>query len=305
MWISTLKARLSNPFLGNLIKVYFTTLLRNQVTSEKKDAHLLTNYVIKKNMLLNKQVIVITGGAGLLGRQLCSMVAQNGGVAIVADLDIESARRVAEELVTIYPGSAEAEELDIRAISSVTGLIQILHERYGHIDAIVNNAYPRNRNYGRKFEEVTYDDFCENVSMHLGGYFLVAQQFGLYFKKQGRGNIVSMASVYGVMAPRFEIYEGTPITMPVEYSAIKSAVIHLTKYMAKYFKGSGVRINSISPGGILDSQPNSFLSKYAEHCTGKGMLHVNDICGTLLYLLSDMSEFVHGQNIIVDDAFSL
>jgi NAD(P)-dependent dehydrogenase (short-subunit alcohol dehydrogenase family) len=260
---------------------------------------------MQKDKLLNKQVIVITGGAGLLGRQFCSMVAENGGVAIVADLDIESARRVTDELVAIHPGSAEAENLDIRSMPSVSGLIDALHERYGHIDAIVNNAYPRNRNYGRRFEDVTYDDFCENVSMHLGGYFLVAQQFGLYFKKQGWGNIVSMASVYGVMAPRFEIYEGTSMTMPLEYAAIKSAVIHLTKYMAKYFKGSGVRINCISPGGILDSQSISFLARYAEHCTSKGMLNAKDICGTLLYLLSDMSEFLHGQNIVVDDAFSL
>jgi len=139
----------------------------------------------------------------------------------------------------------------------------------------------------------------------LGGYFLVAQQFGLLFREQGEGNIINMGSIYGVMAPRFDIYEGTPMTMPVEYAAIKSAVIHLTQYLAQYFKGNGVRVNCISPGGILDNQPEAFLQKYNAHCSGKGMLDPQDINGSLLFLLPDASKYITGQNLIVDDGFSL
>ena len=255
--------------------------------------------------MLNNQVVVITGGAGLIGRQFASAVAQNGGLAIVADLDLSAANSVVNEIKANYPDSVEAETLDITDKASVTKLIETIHQRHGRIDAVVNNAYPRNRNYGRKFEEVTYEDFCENVSLHLGGYFLVAQQFSMYFREQGKGNIINMASIYGLMAPRFEVYAGTNMTMPVEYAAIKSSIISLTKYMAKYLKGTGIRVNTISPGGIQDAQPREFLEKYAEHCTTKGMLNVKDLNGTLLYLLSDMAAFVNGQNIIVDDGFML
>jgi NAD(P)-dependent dehydrogenase (short-subunit alcohol dehydrogenase family) len=143
------------------------------------------------------------------------------------------------------------------------------------------------------------------VGVHLGGYFLMSQQFGSYFKNQGHGNIINMASIYGVIAPRFEIYDDTSMTMPVEYAAIKSSIIHLTKYLAKHYKGCNVRVNCISPGGILDKQPEPFLAKYGEYALSKGMLDPNDISGTLLYLLSDLSSFVNGQNIVVDDGWSL
>ena len=96
----------------------------------------------------------------------------------------------------------------------------------------MNSAYPRNANYGRKFEDVTYEDFCENIDMGIGGCFLLSQQLVHIFKKQRYGNIINIASIYGVIPPRFEIYEGTEMTMPIEYAAIKAAIIHLTKYFA-------------------------------------------------------------------------
>jgi NAD(P)-dependent dehydrogenase (short-subunit alcohol dehydrogenase family) len=114
-----------------------------------------------------------------------------------------------------------------------------------------------------------------------------------------------MSSIYGVIAPRFGVYEGTTMTMPVEYAAIKSAIIHLTRYFAQYFKSSGIRVNSISPGGISNGQSDNFLAAYKTHCGSKGMLDAADVGGTLLFLLSDMSRHINGQNIIVDDGFSL
>jgi len=96
-----------------------------------------------------------------------------------------------------------------------------LDNRYGKIDALVNNAYPRNKNYARDFFDVEYDDFVENLGLNLGGYFTTSQQFAKYFQKQSYGNIINISSIYGVVAPKFEIYNGTTMTMPVEYSAIK------------------------------------------------------------------------------------
>ncbi len=246
----------------------------------------------------------MTGGAGLLGRRFCVAAAEHGGLVIVADLNLVAAERVAEE-IRATGGRAEAATLDITDTDSMNALIASLHDRHGRIDSIVNNAYPRNKKWGRKLEDVTYVDFCQNVSLHLGGYFLAAQQFALYFRAHGGGNIVNMASIYGTMAPRFEIYAETPMIMPVEYAAIKSAIIQITRYFAQYFKADGVRCNALSPGGILDQQPEAFLQKYNSHCGAKGMLEAQDIAGTLVYLLSDASRYMTGQNLIVDDGFSL
>ena len=184
-------------------------------------------------------------------------------------------------------------------------MIDQVLRRYGRIDAVVNSAYPRNKSYGRRLEEVAYQDFCENTSLHLGGYFLVAQQFCLAFKAQGRGNLVNMSSIYGSMVPRFELYEGTSMTMPVEYAAIKAAIEHLTRYFAQYFKGFGIRVNSLSPGGVLAEQSSDFVGAYNSYCASKGMLEADDVVGALIFLLSEESRYITGQNLIVDDGFSL
>lgn len=255
--------------------------------------------------MLNDTVVVVTGGAGLLGRSFVNAIVNQGGIVVVADLNAEAAIKTAEDIEVTNPGRVEAMPLNITDKASLMALIAKTQDRYGRIDAVINNAYPRNENYGRKLENVTYEDFCENINLHLGGYFLVAQQFGLFFRTQGSGNIINMASIYGAMPPRFEVYADTCMTMPVEYAAIKSAVIQLTRYFAKYFQGDGIRVNSLSPGGIMDRQPEVFLQKYNAHCNMKGMLAPSDITGTLLFLLSDASKYITGQNLIVDDGFSL
>lgn len=252
--------------------------------------------------LVKDKIVVVTGGAGLLGKTFCQAIADNGGLAVVAEYDIAIAEKLCASLknASIVPA-----EVDITNKISVETLITTISKKYGKIDALVNSAYPRNKNYGKHFFEVTYNDFCENVGMNLGGYFLTSQLFAKYFYEQGHGNIINLASIYGVIAPRFEIYDNTLMTTPVEYAAIKSGLIHLSKYMAKYFKEKNIRVNTISLGGIEDKQPESFLRAYKEFCLNKGMLNAEDIAGTVLYLLSDLSEFVNGQNIVVDDGFTL
>lgn len=254
---------------------------------------------------LKDRRVVVTGGAGLLGRAFCEAIASEGGQAVVADRDLDKAVAVADTINAFLPGGAIAVQLDITDRASLCRLIDEVHDHHGRIDALVNNAYPRNANYGRRMEDVEYGDFCDNLSMHLGGYFLAMQQFSNYFRRQGGGNIVNMSSIYGVMAPRFDVYAGTPMTMPVEYAAIKSGVLHLTRYFAQYLKGTGVRVNALSPGGILDRQPQPFLDAYRAHCAGTGMLAPDDLTGTLVFLLSEQSRHMDGQNLVVDDGFSL
>lgn len=256
--------------------------------------------------MLTDKVVVITGGAGLIGQAFVQAVVEHGGVAVIADNNRDTAMKVRSELSRNFNSeNVDFVDLDITSKESLQAAIIFLDKKYRKIDALVNNAYPRNKNYGRHFFDVEYKDFCENINLNLGGYFLTSQQFALYFIDQGYGNIINISSIYGVVPPKFEIYQGTPMTVPPEYAAIKSALLHLTKYMAKYFKGMNIRVNAISPGGIFDNQPESFLKAYREKCIEKGMLNKSDLKGTLTYLLSDMSKYVNGQNIVVDDGFIL
>ena len=256
--------------------------------------------------MLKDKVIVVTGGAGLIGQEFVKAVVEQNGIAIIADINEEIGRKVQGDLSKeLNSENIDFVKLDITSKDSLQECISYLETKYERVDALVNNAYPRNKNYARHFFDVEYDDFVENVGLNLGGYFTTSQQFAKYFQKQEYGNIVNISSIYGVVAPKFEVYAGTSMTTPVEYATIKSGLIHLTKYMAKYFKGMNIRVNTLSPGGILDTQPEVFLEKYKEQCLNKGMLDKSDLKGTLVYLLSDMSQYVNGQNIIVDDGFSL
>ena len=255
---------------------------------------------------MQKSKIFITGGAGLIGQEFVRAVVEKNGIAIIADINEELGLQVKDALsIELNTTNIDFIQLDITSKESLQYCIKSLSGEYNRIDALVNNAYPRNKNYGRHFFDVEYEDFVQNIGLNLGGYFTTSQQFAKYFQKQGFGNIINISSIYGLVAPKFEVYKNTSMTMPVEYAAIKSGLIHLTKYMAKYFKGMNIRVNSLSPGGILDKQPKIFLEKYKDECLSKGMLDKSDLKGTLVYLLSDMSKYVNGQNIVVDDGFSI
>jgi NAD(P)-dependent dehydrogenase (short-subunit alcohol dehydrogenase family) len=256
---------------------------------------------------LNSKVVVITGGAGLIGKGFVKAVAESGGTAIIADLDEISGNKVKDELSTeLGTDRIEFLKVDITSRESVVGMIDAIINKHQVIDALVNNAYPRNSNYGRKFEDVTYEDFCENVNLHLGGYFLMSQEVSRVMVNQKRGAIVNIASIYGFMAPRFELYENASFTSPVEYSAIKGALLSLTKYLASYLGKHDIRVNAISPGGVHNNQPESFVTHYASKTViGNRMAETDDLTGALVFLLSDASMYITGQNIVVDGGWSI
>lgn len=255
-----------------------------------------------KNLLENK-TILIAGAGGLLGSQLVASTLEQGANVIAADINIEKLKVLLTDLkININQTSLKILHLDITKEESIKN---IFFENC-NIDGAVNTTYPRNKTYGAHFFDVTLDSFNENVSLHLGSSFLFAQQCATYFKEYEHPfSLVNISSVYGVIAPDFSIYEGTPMTMPVEYAAIKSGLLHLNKYIVSYINNSAFRINSVSPGGIFDSQPESFLSAYKEKTHGTGMLDPKDMLGSILFLLSDQSSYVTGQNIIIDDGFTL
>jgi len=254
--------------------------------------------------MLEGQVVVVTGGAGLIGAAISERVAREGGIPIVADLDFERAEQVVKQ-IQASDLTAYAVSLDITDVVQIERVISEVRTKFGRLDALVNNAYPRGNNYGRELEDVEYGDFCESLSLHLGGYFLTSQKFAAVFASQGHGNIVNLSSIYGLFAPRFEIYEGTSMTVPAEYAAIKAGIIQLTRYFAQYYRRNGIRCNALAPGGIRDNQPEEFTTKYDAMCGTKGLLDPADLMGAITFLLSDASKFMTGQTLVVDDGWSL
>ena len=256
---------------------------------------------------LKNKTTIITGGAGLLGSAFSKACAEYGANVVIVDVDEKRANELIKQIKKeTGNNNIIFQKCDIANTNNIQNLIDTALDKFGKIDALVNNAYPRNKNYGRKLEDVTFEDFCENVNMHLGGYFLITKEISKVMAKQNQGNIINIASMYGFAAPRFEIYEGTDMTTPVEYSAIKGGLINLTKYLASYLGKYNIRVNAISPGGVFNNQPESFVKKYSEKVVlGKRMANTDDIVGVLIFLLSDVSKYITGQNIVVDGGWSL
>lgn len=253
--------------------------------------------------MLDGQKVLVAGAGGLLGSTLVRDLLGEGANVVAVDINEDQMRRRLNELGVSLSGD---ELLSLTCDLTKKSEVEALFSQIPGLTGAVNATYPRNSAYGAHFLDVEVQDFNENVSLHLGSTFLFCQQAAKYFlRAQGNFSLVNISSVYGVVTPRFDIYEGTSMTMPVEYAAIKSAVIHLSKYIAAYVRDSRFRVNCVSPGGIRDCQPDRFIEAYKSHTFGNGMLTVDDVTGGIIYLLSDKARHVTGQNIIVDDGFSI
>ena len=248
--------------------------------------------------------VVILGGAGLIGQAISLAAASVGYHVVVADFDESRAEDISRQIVKGGHQSSFA-CCDVSSPESISMLISSLVERNGRINAVVNSTYLKGKRYGAKLPDVSVADFCETVSLQLGSLFSVYQAFSQYFSCVGGGSIVTIGSIYGSIAPRFSIYEGTDMTTPVEYAATKSALRQLNKYFAQYYKKQSVRCNLVSPGGIYDHQPDTFTSAYGKYAGAKGMLNPEDIVAAVIYFISSSAQFVTGQEIFVDDGFSL
>jgi NAD(P)-dependent dehydrogenase (short-subunit alcohol dehydrogenase family) len=246
--------------------------------------------------LSNKRVAVV-GAAGLLGTALVDALVESEANILAVDID-------SKKLCAKFDKSdrVKIKTLDFSDEVDVSNFFRSID----HLDGAVNCAYPRNSAYGRKFEDVSLEDFNENVALNLGTSFCFSKYCVRYFmRRRTPFSLVNISSIYGVAPPKFDIYEGTSMTTPVEYAAIKSALIHLSSYISAYVRDSRFRINCVSPGGLFDNQAKPFLEGYMEHTRGKGMLDAADVIGAILFLLSDLSIYMTGQNLVVDDGFTL
>lgn len=253
--------------------------------------------------MLENKTILIFGAGGLLGSKLTQECLNQNAIVIAVDSNIELARERIEKLgINAQMPNLQYKKIDITNEEQVRNFFANI----SHIDGAVNATYPRNKTYGAHFFDVTMNSFNENLSLHLGSSFLFTQQCAAYFKRTLESlSVVNISSIYGVIAPKFSIYENTPMTMPVEYAAIKSALLHLNKYVVAYVNDSRFRINAVSPGGIFDHQPIPFLDAYRKETNGAGMLDVQEMIGAIIFLLSENAKYVTAQNIIIDDGFHL
>ena len=252
--------------------------------------------------MLRGKVVIVSGGMGRIGLALAKGVVGKGGKVVFADITDEGENKLSKEFT---PQNAMYVRADITKTNEIDRLIEVALEQFGQVDGAVHAAYPRSSAWGTRFEELEAEFLKEDLCNQLGGAILFSQSILRHFLKQGHGNLVHISSIQGVTAPKFEHYEGLKMTSPIEYSAIKSGIIAITRWLAKYHKQKNIRVNCVSPGGVLDEQPPVLLERYQQACTSKGMLSATDVVGALVFLLSEDSKYINGQNIVIDDGWSL
>lgn len=243
-------------------------------------------------MILKDKIIIVTGGSGLLGKAILQDIQNKGGIAINADINVVT--NLEQHNVKI----------DITSEKSIVDSIKEIVNFYGKIDGLVNNAYPRTKDWGTKFEDITYASWQRNVDMQMNTTFLFIQKLMPELLKT-KGVIVNMTSIYGVVGNDLTIYENTNINTAAPYSAIKGGIINFTRYLASYYGRQGVRVNCVSPGGIFDNQNETFVANYEKKVPMGRMGKPDDIAPTVSFLLSNEAKYITGQNLIVDGGWTI
>lgn len=243
---------------------------------------------------LKNKVIIVTGGSGLIGNFIIENINNNGGVAVNFDINLET------DLNNNYINC------DITDSKSIDKAIKIVIDNYSKIDGLVNNAYPRTKDWGSHFEDINLKSWKENVDMQLNSLFYLTQQILKQMKKQNFGSIVNISSIYGVVGNDFTIYKDYGGTSPAAYSAIKGGIVNFTRYLASYYGEHNVRVNCVSPGGILDekNQHPSFIKRYSEKSPLKRLGKPNEIAPAVSFLLCDDASFITGHNLMVDGGWT-
>ena len=253
---------------------------------------------------LQNKVVLVTGSVGLLGLKMCEALCRYDARVVMTDINKKKLTSESKELGDKYPDKVLSIFIDIVDEESVNDGLNKALDKFDSVDVLINNAYPYNKHYGRVYEDIEFKDWRENVDMHLNGYFNVTHKVSKVMMKQKRGNIINIASIYGVLGPHFGIYKDLGITMPSEYSAIKGGIINFTRYLATYLAPYNIRVNSISPGGIYDKQSPSFVKRYCNEVPLGRMASPDDIVGGVIYLASGASSYVTGQNLMIDGGWS-
>lgn len=242
---------------------------------------------------LKNKVVIITGGSGLIGKAILQRLISEQSICINADINECS------EIKCDYIHT------DVTSPLSVDNLFKTTIEKYGKLDGIVNNAYPRTKDWGTSFKDLTLKSWQENVDMQMNMIFYTCKKAYENFDKKSHGSIVNIASIYGVVGNDFSIYENTKIGTAPAYSAIKGGIINFTRYLASYLGQYNIRVNCVSPGGIFDNQDPVFVENYEKKTPLKRMGTPEDIAPSVAFLLSDDAKYITGQNIIVDGGWTI
>lgn len=270
--------------------------------------------LLQDKFSINEKICIITGGAGLLGKQHAMAVLDGGGIPVLLDISDDALKCADNYIKNIYPDAKiELYKADITNETELEKIREDLIKKYGHIDILINNAAnnPKVESQSANLGNIRFDNFplnmwLDDISVGLSGAFLCAKVFGKAMEDKQQGVILNISSDLGIIAPDQRIYqkdgvdEKEQIVKPVTYSVIKHGLIGLTKYLATYWADKNIRVNAICPAGIENGQDDEFIKKLTNLVPMRRMANVDEYQCTVLYMISDASSYMTGSTVIID-----
>lgn len=261
---------------------------------------------------LQGRVAIVTGALGLLGQQHCRALTEAGASVVVCDLDGDKCRALAETLGPRAIGIG----VDITNPDSIGTLKDETLKRYQKLDILVNNAaindaveHSVSKTDVSQFENYALSHWKKSIDVNVTGNFLCNQILGTEMTRRGSGSIIQIASTYGIVAPDQRLYRDAQgnqtFYKAVSYPVSKAAILSMTRYLAAYWGGTGVRINALSPGGVENGQDDFFIASYAARTPMGRMARPTDYKGALIFLASDASGYMNGANLVVDGGWTI
>jgi NAD(P)-dependent dehydrogenase (short-subunit alcohol dehydrogenase family) len=260
---------------------------------------------------LKDKVAIVTGALGLIGKNHCFALAEAGANVVVCDLDENKCKEFAKSLPTKSIGVG----VDITGKSSVENLKDKTIREFGRIDILINNAAindmfenPQAAADLSMFENYPQNMWQKSLDVNVTGTFLCSQIIGTEMVKAGKGSIINIASTYGMVGPDQSIYKkpdgSQSFYKSPAYPATKGAIINFTRFLAAYWGNKGVRVNTLSPGGVENNQDEYFVKNYSEKTMLGSMAAPDDYKGAIVFLASDASSYMTGANLIIDGGWT-
>ncbi|MDB5248662.1 MAG: family oxidoreductase [Segetibacter sp.] len=256
---------------------------------------------------LTGKVAIVTGGGGLLASEHAIALHAHGAKIVLADFNVEKCGAAVDALVK-EGVSVTAGFCDVTKKESWETLLNEVVSEFGRVDILVNNAgftnQSKSANFDASFENFPLEDWNAIMNVNLTGAFLGCQVVGKHMLQNGKGSIINIASLYGVVSPNHKIYPGTGISQPVAYSVSKHGVVALTKYLATLWAEKGVRVNALTPGGIFNGHQGLFLERFQQLNPIGRMSDKTELRGGIVFLASDASSHVVGHNLVIDGGWT-
>lgn len=243
--------------------------------------------------------VVVTGGAGLLGQEIVRCFSAFKAFTLIADINNEKGSQIKEEIMSCGGNSAFF-YWDMSRLDNIPAKIEEIEKKYGPVYAWINSAYPRTEGWGNKLEDITINSWQKNIDLHLSSYCIASNEIAKKMALRKGGSIVNIASIHSSVAPDFTLYEGTEMTSPAAYTAIKGGIKMYSKYLASYFGKNNVRVNVVSPGGIFNKQPKKFVRRYNKKTLLGRMAYPEDIAPIVVFLSSECASYITGAEFVVD-----